>query len=95
MRSRSSALPIRLTAFRRWLRRRSDIVAANFTITDERRQQIGFSTPYFAGGLQFIARKGTLKQPDDLKVLAPGRGQGHHAGDHAAAEVSGRARDRV
>ncbi|WP_083384366.1 ABC transporter substrate-binding protein [Cupriavidus sp. USMAHM13] len=44
-----------------------DIVAANFTITDERRQQIDFSTPYFASGLQFIARKGTLKQPDDLK----------------------------
>jgi len=44
-----------------------DIVAANFTITDERKKQIDFSTPYFASGLQFIARKGVLKQPDDLK----------------------------
>jgi len=44
-----------------------DIVAANFTITDERKKQIEFSTPYFASGLQFIARKGVLKQPDDLK----------------------------
>ncbi|WER49463.1 ABC transporter substrate-binding protein [Cupriavidus sp. WKF15] len=44
-----------------------DIVAANFTITEERRQQIAFSTPYFASGLQFIARSGTLRQPDDLR----------------------------
>lgn len=44
-----------------------DIVAANFTITDERKKQIEFSTPYFASGLQFIAKKGVLKQPDDLK----------------------------
>ncbi len=44
-----------------------DLIAANFTITDERRKQIDFSTPYFASGLQFIARKGVLKQPDDLK----------------------------
>ncbi|WP_420995771.1 ABC transporter substrate-binding protein [Cupriavidus sp. 30B13] len=53
-----------------------DIVAANFTITDERRQQIGFSTPYFASGLQLIARKGTLKQPDDLKTLRLGVDKG-------------------
>ena len=44
-----------------------DIVAANFTITDERKKQIEFSTAYFASGLQFIAKKGVLKQPDDLK----------------------------
>ncbi|WP_346836360.1 ABC transporter substrate-binding protein [Ralstonia solanacearum] len=44
-----------------------DLIAANFTITDERRKQIDFSTPYFASGLQFIARKGVLKQPDNLK----------------------------
>ncbi|WP_059411940.1 ABC transporter substrate-binding protein [Cupriavidus basilensis] len=53
-----------------------DIVAANFTITDERRQQIGFSTPYFASGLQLIARKGTLKQPDDLKTWRLGVDKG-------------------
>ncbi|KJK25305.1 amino acid ABC transporter substrate-binding protein [Burkholderiaceae bacterium 16] len=53
-----------------------DIVAANFTITDERRQQIGFSTPYFASGLQFIARKGTLRQPDDLKTWRLGVDKG-------------------
>ncbi|WP_454727449.1 MULTISPECIES: ABC transporter substrate-binding protein [Cupriavidus] len=53
-----------------------DIVAANFTITDERRQQIGFSTPYFASGLQLIAKKGTLRQPDDLKTWRLGVDKG-------------------
>ncbi len=53
-----------------------DIVAANFTITDERRQQIGFSTPYFASGLQFIAKKGALRQPDDLKTWRLGVDKG-------------------
>ncbi|MGH8790663.1 MAG: ABC transporter substrate-binding protein [Cupriavidus necator] len=53
-----------------------DIVAANFTITDERRQQIGFSTPYFASGLQFIAKKGALRQPDDLKAWRLGVDKG-------------------
>ncbi|CAJ97272.1 ABC-type transporter, periplasmic component: PAAT family [Cupriavidus necator] len=53
-----------------------DIVAANFTITDERRQQIGFSTPYFASGLQFIARKGALRQPDELKAWRLGVDKG-------------------
>lgn len=53
-----------------------DIVAANFTITDERRQQIGFSTPYFASGLQFIAKKGVLRQPDDLKAWRLGVDKG-------------------
>lgn len=53
-----------------------DIVAANFTITDERRQQIGFSTPYFASGLQFIAKKGALRQADDLKTWRLGVDKG-------------------
>ncbi|WP_348945227.1 transporter substrate-binding domain-containing protein [Chitinibacter sp. FCG-7] len=34
-----------------------DLVAANFTITDERRKQLEFSTPYFATGQKFIAKK--------------------------------------
>lgn len=53
-----------------------DIVAANFTITDERRQQIAFSTPYFASGLQLIAKKGALRQPDDLKTWRLGVDKG-------------------
>lgn len=53
-----------------------DIIAANFTITDERRQQIDFSTPYFASGLQFIARKGTLRQPEDLNTWRLGVDKG-------------------
>ncbi|QBC44604.1 transporter substrate-binding domain-containing protein [Iodobacter fluviatilis] len=48
-----------------------DLVAANFTVTEERRKQVEFSTPYFATGQKFIARKGVLKAPADIaKLLA-------------------------
>jgi polar amino acid transport system substrate-binding protein len=53
-----------------------DLIAANFTITDERRKQIDFSAPYFASGLQFIAAKGVLKAPDDLQTLRLGVDKG-------------------
>ncbi|MCE1695173.1 transporter substrate-binding domain-containing protein, partial [Enterobacter hormaechei] len=33
-----------------------DLIAANFTITDERAKQVNFSIPYFATGQKFIAR---------------------------------------
>jgi polar amino acid transport system substrate-binding protein len=35
-----------------------DVIVADFTITPERAQQVDFSTPYFVGGQQFLARKG-------------------------------------
>jgi len=35
-----------------------DLVFANFTITDDRKKEVDFSTPYFASGTQFIAKKG-------------------------------------
>ena len=38
-----------------------DLIAANFTITDERAKEVNFSVPYFATGQKFIARKGVLK----------------------------------
>lgn len=55
---------------------KADIVAANFTITDERKRQINFSDAYFASGQQFIARKGTLKTPEQLKGLRVGVDKG-------------------
>jgi len=53
-----------------------DLVFANFTITDERRKEVDFSTPYFASGTQFIAKKGTLKSPDQLNNLRVGADKG-------------------
>ncbi|WP_321814091.1 MULTISPECIES: ABC transporter substrate-binding protein [unclassified Paraburkholderia] len=53
-----------------------DLVFANFTITDERKKEVDFSTPYFASGTQFIAKKGTLKSPDQLNSLRIGADKG-------------------
>ena len=53
-----------------------DLVFANFTITDERKKEVDFSTPYFASGTQFIAKKGTLKSPDQLNDLRIGADKG-------------------
>ncbi|MEH0874218.1 ABC transporter substrate-binding protein [Pectobacterium cacticida] len=53
-----------------------DLIAANFTITDERAKQVDFSIPYFATGQKFIARKGVLKTPDDIKTLRIGADKG-------------------
>lgn len=53
-----------------------DLVFANFTITDERKKEVDFSTPYFASGTQFIAKKGTLKTPAQLNSLRIGADKG-------------------
>ncbi|PHM73143.1 ABC transporter substrate-binding protein [Xenorhabdus kozodoii] len=53
-----------------------DLIAANFTITDERAKQVDFSIPYFATGQKFIARKGVLTQPDDIAKLRIGADKG-------------------
>ena len=53
-----------------------DLVFANFTITDERRKEVDFSTPYFASGTQFIAKKGVLKSPQQLNSLRIGADKG-------------------
>lgn len=53
-----------------------DLVLANFTITDERAQQVDFSIPYFASGTQFLARRGTLRSPDQLAGLRIGVDKG-------------------
>ena len=55
---------------------KADIVAANFTVSDERKKQIDFSEPYFASGQQFIVRKGSLKTPEQLKGLRVGVDKG-------------------
>lgn len=55
---------------------KADVVAANFTVTDERRKQVDFSLPYFASGQQFIARKGTLSKPEQLTGLRVGVDKG-------------------
>jgi polar amino acid transport system substrate-binding protein len=53
-----------------------DLVFANFTITEERKKEVDFSTPYFASGTQFIAKKGVLKSPDQLNSLRVGADKG-------------------
>lgn len=53
-----------------------DLVFANFTITDERRKEVDFSTPYFESGTQFIAKKGVLKSPEQLNSLRIGADKG-------------------
>ncbi|KLU17288.1 MULTISPECIES: ABC transporter substrate-binding protein [Xenorhabdus] len=53
-----------------------DLIAANFTITDERAKQVDFSVPYFATGQKFIARKGVLTKPDDIAKLRIGADKG-------------------
>ncbi|WP_114814889.1 ABC transporter substrate-binding protein [Paraburkholderia kururiensis] len=53
-----------------------DLVFANFTITDERKKEVDFSTPYFASGTQFIAKKGVLKSPQQLNSLRIGADKG-------------------
>ncbi|MDX7998691.1 transporter substrate-binding domain-containing protein [Xenorhabdus sp. Reich] len=53
-----------------------DLIAANFTITDERAKQVDFSVPYFATGQKFIARKGVLTTPDDIAKLRIGADKG-------------------
>ncbi|CAM2165112.1 polar amino acid transport system substrate-binding protein [Paraburkholderia sacchari] len=53
-----------------------DLVFANFTITDERKKEVDFSTPYFASGTQFIAKKNVLKSPEQLNSLRIGADKG-------------------
>jgi len=48
---------------------KADLIVANFTVTPERAKTVDFSVPYFATGQKFIAKKGVLKTPDDLKKL--------------------------
>ncbi len=46
-----------------------DIVAASYSITDERRQVVGQAGPYYVTGQQLLTRKddNSIKGPDDLK----------------------------
>lgn len=53
-----------------------DLISANFTITEQRAKEVDFSVAYFATGQKFIAKKGVLKQPDDLKNLRIGADKG-------------------
>lgn len=53
-----------------------DLVFANFTITDDRKKEVDFSTPYFASGTQFIAKKGVLKSSEQVNGLRIGADKG-------------------
>ncbi|QGZ59513.1 ABC transporter substrate-binding protein [Paraburkholderia acidiphila] len=53
-----------------------DLVFANFTITDDRKKEVDFSTPYFASGTQFIAKKGVLKSEQQINDLRIGADKG-------------------
>lgn len=55
---------------------KADIVAANFTITEERAKQLDFSHPYFATGARLIARKGKLTSPEQLAGMRVGVDKG-------------------
>lgn len=55
---------------------KADLIVANFTVTQERAKAVDFSVPYFATGQKFIAKKGVLKTPDDLKNLRIGADKG-------------------
>ncbi|WMY97247.1 MAG: transporter substrate-binding domain-containing protein [Arsenophonus sp.] len=53
-----------------------DLISANFTITQERSKKVEFSIPIFSTQQKFIARKGILKNQDDLKNLRIGADKG-------------------
>jgi polar amino acid transport system substrate-binding protein len=53
-----------------------DLIAANFTITDDRAKAVNFSVPYFSTGQKFIAHKGVLKTPEDIRPLRIGADKG-------------------
>ncbi|WP_321916197.1 MULTISPECIES: ABC transporter substrate-binding protein [unclassified Paraburkholderia] len=53
-----------------------DLVFANFTITDDRKKEVDFSTPYFASGTQFIAKKGVLTSAEQINGLRIGADKG-------------------
>jgi polar amino acid transport system substrate-binding protein len=58
------------------LSHKTDLVLANFTITDERKKEVDFSIPYFATGTKFIAKKGFLKSPAQISSLRVGADKG-------------------
>lgn len=48
--------------------RRSDMIIGSMAITPERKKKVSFTEPYYHGGAQFFAKKGTsLKSIEDLK----------------------------
>lgn len=51
------------------LAKKYDLIVASMSITDERKQKVAFSKPYYSNFLQFVAKKGsTLKpSPEGLK----------------------------
>lgn len=53
-----------------------DLIAANFTITEERAKEVDFTIPYFSTGQKFIARRGVLKTPADVAPLRVGVDKG-------------------
>lgn len=55
---------------------KADLIVANFTVTEERAKAVDFSLPYFATGQKFVAKKGVLTSPDDLKNLRIGADKG-------------------
>lgn len=55
---------------------KADLIVANFTVTEERSKAVDFSVPYFATGQKFIAKKGVIKTPDDIKTLRIGADKG-------------------
>ena len=44
-----------------------DIILANFTVTDERKEVVDFANPYMKVALGVVSKDGTIKSVDDLK----------------------------
>ncbi|WP_291637962.1 transporter substrate-binding domain-containing protein [Clostridium sp.] len=48
--------------------KRSDLIIGSMGVTEERKEKVNFTDPYYHGGAQFFAKKGTtLKSIKDLK----------------------------
>lgn len=56
--------------------KKADIIAANFTVTEQRAKEVDFSVAYFATGQKFIAKKCVLKVPQDIANLRIGADKG-------------------
>lgn len=44
-----------------------DVILANFTVTDERKEKVDFADPYMKVGLGVVSKDGKVKSIDDLK----------------------------
>lgn len=67
-----------------------DCVIATFSITEERKEKVSFSEPYFVDGTRVLAEKSTLfEKPEDLEGAIVAVAQGSTAADALKEELKG------